>query len=169
MIEKLIKKKKIFILLILTSFCTAIILIVKSKLPIVTSAGLQNSFSIKDSKEKSSFITKYPPFIFKINDTLQINVKEFYSEYQFGVFSYKNPILKINRNNCQVVIITKEDLDSLEIGIDWGVEHPFECTGSHALICRFDSPLPPDTIELTLKKRNETNDVIKSFKLSIPN
>lgn len=166
MLLAVIKNKKIAIFLVVLTILVALFFLIKSMLPIVTSVGLQNSFSIQDSKEKNSFMAEYLSFQLNINDTLRINVKEFYSEHQLGIFSFKNSDLKINREKCQVVLITKENLDSLEMGLDWGVEYPFEFTSSHTLICRFDSPVPPDTIDLIFKKRNETNEIIQSFKLS---
>ncbi len=147
-------------------FCHLFLLFIYSCVPY----GGQVSSDIEDSKKMNVFKAEYisKNKIVKINDTILLDIKEIWLEYNWGYSSDGSGVFYKN-NNFQLIIILnkKSGYDKLDFFTIFNNEEIYlrEC-GNYCLMCNFKDLPKKEIIWKIEKKRKsiqEKHDIINSF------
>jgi hypothetical protein len=120
------------------------------------------SQDMKDSKKRGVFIAEYKvyPNPYKINDTLQITVKEAWLEKRWMHGKNEEETLLFQPENYQLCINTVEE-DVKNMYFDWTIgingDKYIRSSNESSLVGDFEN-MPGDTIEYKVQKGNNLSD-----------
>lgn len=122
--------------------------------------GVSND--IKESKKRNVFISEYTcsPNPYKINDTLQITIKEAWVEHRW-FHSLKEEETLIDTDGDYQLCINTNEKDLIGVCFDWTVGVDFyknlRLSSKNSLLGDFKS-VPTDTIEFKVQAGNTFNE-----------